>query len=135
MTGQNFASLPPTQRRNQAYTGQPLDDFSKLMYQFRSEANEGFTALDFDFVLRNYKKKSFAILEVKTGTGILSHAQQFAFREIGFFLKEGTKGTEWTCYGVNILSFENTSFDNGRAYFNNNLITKDQFFTLLKNYF
>lgn len=133
MTG--FIALPSTQQRNQAYTGTPQDDFSKLMYKYRTQANDGFTALDFDWMVRNYKKKSFAIFEIKTGNGQLSAAQKIVFQEIGRMLKIGADSEGWKFYGIHVLSFEHTSFANGRAYLNGKEITQDEFLKKLSIYF
>ncbi len=122
--------------RKTPYTGASLDDFSKFMYNFKGEANEGFTAVDFDWILRNHKKRTFALIEVKTHNGLKTYAQTIIFKEIDTMLRASAKtAANYHYIGFFNLTFEVTSFDNGKAYLNDKEITKDYFYKWLKHYF
>ena len=120
-----------TVQRNTPYLGSQLDSFSRFMYRFRIEANEGFTFIDIDTILRNYEKRTFALLEVKTKQAPLSYAQKRIFNEIDTALRRGT-GEGWTYFGFYVLSFENTSFEDGKAWFIGQEITESDFNMWLK---
>jgi hypothetical protein len=100
--------------------------FSQFMYKFRVEANSGFTFVDIDTILRNYEKQTFALMEVKCKQSPLSYAQKKIFNEIDQALRRGT-GDGWTYVGFYVLSFENTSFDDGKAFINGQEISGDEF--------
>ncbi len=120
-----------TQHRNQPRTGASLDHFSEFMYRFRVEANDGFTFIDIDTILRNYQRKTFALLEVKTKQAPLSTAQTHIFNELDGALKRGV-GDGWTYLGFYILSFEKTSFEDGKAFLNDTEVSEDEFKLWLK---
>ena len=105
--------------------------FSDFMYKFRSDANKGFVFIDIDTILRNYHKQTIALLEIKCKTAPLSYAQEKTFNEIDAALKRGM-GDGWQYIGFFLLQFEHTSFDNGKAWLNEQLITGDEFKTWLK---
>lgn len=105
--------------------------FSNFMYNFRQDANEGFTFIDIDTILRNYAKQTFALLEVKCKTAPLSYAQGKIFNELDNFLKRGVC-CGWNYIGFYLLQFEGTSFDDGAAFLNGQLITGEAFKTWLK---
>jgi hypothetical protein len=111
------------------YTGN--EGFSQFMYKFRVEANNGFTFIDIDTILRNYEKQTFALLEIKCRQANLSYAQKKIFNEMDEFLKRGSC-CGWTYIGFYLLQFEGTSFDDGAAWLNGQLITADEFKTWLK---
>lgn len=121
--------------RKTPYTGAALDEFSKCMYEFKDHANEGFTFIDFDFLLRNHIKNTFAILEVKTRQGELTYAQTKAFRDVDTCFKLGSKLCGYDYIGFYALTFENTSFKDGTAWLNGKEITNKQFFNWLKHHF
>lgn len=102
------------------------EGFSKFMYKFRVEANDGFTFIDIDTILRNYEKQTFALLEVKCKQAGLSYAQKKIFNEIDAALRRGM-GDGWQYLGFYILQFENTSFDDGKAWLNGQEITGEDF--------
>jgi hypothetical protein len=107
-----------------AFTGN--EGFSEFMYSFRSDANRGFTFIDIDTILRNHERQTFALLEIKCKAAPLSYAQSKIFNEMDEFLRRGV------CCGFFVLQFENTSFDNGKAFLNGQEITGDDFRTFLK---
>jgi hypothetical protein len=102
------------------------EGFSDFMYKFRVEANNGFTFVDIDTILRNYTKQTFALLEVKCKQAPLSYAQGKIFNEIDAALRRGM-GDGWQYLGFYILQFENTSFDDGKAWINGTEISGDEF--------
>ena len=107
------------------------EGFSDFMYKFRQDANKGFTFIDIDTIVRNYEKQTFALLEIKCKQASLSYAQQKTFNEMDEFLRRGSC-CGWTYIGFHLLQFENTSFDNGKAFLNGQEITGDDFRTFLK---
>ena len=117
------------------YTGAALDDFSRLMYGYTPQANDGFTFTDIDGILRNHKKKTLAVIEVKTRGAGLTYAQTKIFNEFDVILKRGVIGTDWTYVGFYLIAFENTSFANGRAWINGKEATEQQFISFLSKRF
>lgn len=107
------------------------EGFSEFMYSFRSDANRGFTFIDIDTILRNHEKQTFALLEIKCKAAPLSYAQAKIFNELNEFLERGTC-CGWTYVGFFLLQFENTSFEDGKAFLNEQEITDDDFRTFLK---
>jgi hypothetical protein len=107
-----------------SFTGE--EGFSNFMYAYRDECNVGFTYVNFDAIIRNYHKKTFALLEIKCKQAPLSYAQGKIFNEIDAALRRGM-GDGWQYLGFYILQFENTSFDDGKAFLNGQEITGDEF--------
>ena len=107
------------------------EGFSKFMYRFVSKANKGFTFIDCDAILRNYEKQTFSLLEIKCKQACLSYAQKKTFNEIDAALRRGV-GDGWTYVGFFVLQFENTSFDDGKAWINSQEITAEDFETFLR---
>lgn len=122
-------------QRQTPYTGASLDDFSKLMYGYSDKANEGFTFTDIDGILRNHKKKTLAVIEVKTRGAVLTYSQTKTFNEFDKILRKGAMDTAWTYIGFYLIVFENTSFANGRAWINGKEATEKQFIDFLSKRF
>ena len=131
-----MTNLHSRSERKTPYTGASLDDFSKFMYDFKGDANEGFTAVDIDWILRNHKKRTLALIEVKTRNGLKTYAQTIIFKEIDTMLRASAKtAANYQYIGFFTLTFENTSFENGNAFLNDKEITKEYFNKWLKHYF
>ena len=120
--------------RKTPYTGGALDSFSQLMYAYKNRANDGFTFCDIDAIVRNHKKQSLAIIEIKTRGANLTYSQEKQFNEIDEFLKRGVC-CGWEYLGFFKVVFENTSFEDGKVTINDNEVTKDEFLTFLDVYF
>lgn len=122
-----------TFKRNQPRTGANTDNFSEWLYKFRPEANEGFISFDIDSSIWNYRKKTFAFFEIKTRNATLSKCQAYQYPILQRMLYRGaiTEGYEFK--GFFILTFENTSFTDGKVFFQMvgkdviHLITESQF--------
>ena len=121
-------------QRQTPYTGSEFDDFSRLMYGYSDKANEGFTFTDIDGILRNYKKQTLCLIEVKTHNGQLTYSQAKVFNEMDAFLKRGVC-CGWSYIGFLKLTFENTTFDNGKVWANGKEITKTQYYDWLSKNF
>ena len=120
--------------RKKPYTGASLDDFSKLMYSYHERANAGFTFIDIDGIIRNYKKRTIAIIEIKAYNADLTYCQEKVFSELALFIKRGIC-CGWTWVGFFKIVFEGTSFENGRCWINNIEVTENQFFQFLDKNF
>lgn len=120
--------------RQMPYTGAPMDDFSKLMYDYVKRANDGFTFCDMDAIIRNHKKQSLTIIEIKTRGANLTYSQKVQFNEMDEFLKRGVC-CGWEYIGFFKVVFENTSFEDGKCFVNDNELSKDEFLTFLDVYF
>ena len=120
--------------RKTPYLGNAYDDFSRLMYSYRHSANKGFTFIDFDFLARNYEKKTFCIIEIKTYNSSVTYAQQRSFAEIDIFLKNGVCDG-WHYLGFKKLIFERGGFSTGKAELDGVLISEKEFLDFLTDNF
>jgi hypothetical protein len=111
------------------------NDFSDFMYQYSAQANTGFTFTDIDGVLRNYLKKSIALLEIKCKSAKLTYCQTCIQNEMDTWVTFGTRVNGWTYHGYHSLVFEDTYFGNSRAWLNGELITESEFIEWLGSLF
>jgi uncharacterized protein YuzB (UPF0349 family) len=112
-----------------------INDFSEFMYQYSRYANKGFTYTDIDGVLRNYTKKSVALLEIKCKNAQLTYCQTCIQSEFNTWLTIGTAASGWAYHGYHSLVFENTCFENGKAWLNGEIVTEFEFISWLGRLF
>ena len=91
---------------------------------------------DIDALIRN-KKGQFMILEKKCRMAELKKCQRISYEFLhGFII--GCNGKpihthslgrveNWTYYGIHLLQFEQTSFEDGKAFFDRKEVTKAEF--------
>lgn len=93
-------------------------------------SNQGYMASDIDLIVWNYITRKFAILEFKTNMGTIKPFQYTFFAKLNKWIKEGIKSDEenWKYLELNLITFENYSFDDGKAWLNGEPITADEFY-------
>ena len=86
----------------------------------------GYLVSDLDFILFNYKTKKIMFLEVKTRGATIKIWQRDLFKNLNKWILKGISD-DWIYLGFHLLCFEKTCFTDGRAYFDNKIISEDEF--------
>lgn len=105
-----------------------LKKFSDWIRVKLPESKTGYMVTDLDFILYNYKTKRIAFLEVKTRNYETKTWQKMFFTELAEWIR---KGTSWEFLGYHEIKFENTDFEDGKVYLDNNEITEKELVDLL----
>lgn len=95
----------------------PLD-FSNWVRRNLPDSSTGYMVTDLDFILSNYRTKKIMMLEIKTRRSRMPEFQRRLFADIDRWIKQGIDGG-WQFLGFHLLVFENNSFEDGRAWFDN----------------
>lgn len=91
------------------------------------DSESGFMASDVDFVLMNYKTRKIMLLEIKTRSKQLAKWQRLLLNKLHKVLQAGLPivDCDMEYLGMNLIVFENTSFDDGRCFLNHTEISED----------
>lgn len=111
-------------------TGKRDLTFSGWIRSELPDSKTGLLVSDLDFILCNYKAKTIILIEVKTRNKKLEKWQEILFKNIDRWLRKGIE-SDWTYFGYHVIRFENTFFDNGKCYFDDNLKTEDEIKSIL----
>lgn len=94
------------------------------------DSHTGFSVSDLDFIVWNWKAKKVMLLELKTNNATCGKAQHMMWRNLNQWIKTGiTK--DWQYLGFNLLTFEKSSFADGKAFLNNNEISEEDLIKFL----
>lgn len=94
------------------------------------ESAIGYLVTDLDFILYNYKTKKIMLLEIKTRKAKLKSWQENIFKNLALWISKGIS-PDWEFLGFHTLRFENTFFTDGRACFDNKIISEKELITRL----
>lgn len=94
-----------------------------------------FSITDIDMILRN-SRNQMMIIEKKCKMKEPSAAQSITYQMLHGLIMQANKSgpihlpkfimDKWTYYGYHLLQFENTSFDDGKVYFDHREVTQDE---------
>ena len=98
-------------------------DFSKWIRSKLPDSQTGYSASDLDFILWNWKTKKVMFLEIKTRNSEIRQGQKLMWINIHNWIKKGID-KDWTYYGFHLIQFENTSFEDGKCFFDYEEITE-----------
>ena len=99
--------------------------FSQWIRRSLPDSSTGFSVSDIDFMLWNWKTKSFALLEIKCRNVEPSVGQYKMIKNVHRWIKKGLDDN-WKYYGYNLITFEGDTFENGRVYLNKKEITEKE---------
>lgn len=106
-------------------TGTRSLDFSKWVREMLPDSQTGYSASDLDFILWNWKTKNLMFLEIKTRNAKVRQGQKMMFENINKWIKTGIDN-DWKYHGFHLITFENSSFEDGKCYFDNQEITQEE---------
>jgi hypothetical protein len=104
--------------------------FSGWIRQKLPDSSTGYSVSDLDFVLWNWKTKKIMLIELKTRNSYPRMNQKKMWHNIHKWIKNGI-GDGWLYYGFNLIKFENTSFDDGRVWFNKQTVSETELIKIL----
>ena len=90
--------------------------FSNWIRRNLPNSETGFSVSDVDFMLWNWQRREVMFVEVKTHGKELSTGQRRQFWRMHDWVTKGTAETGWNYKGWVIVTFENTSFEDGKCY-------------------
>ena len=99
--------------------------FSKWIRENLPDSKLGFLVSDLDFILCNYKTKKVMLLEIKTHNKEQSLWQKILFANLDKWIMKGIY-PNWQYLGFHIIMFENTNFNDGLVFFDNEEITEKE---------
>ena len=104
--------------------------FSRWIRNNLPDSSTGLIVSDLDFILCNYKNKKLMLLEIKTRNAELKTWQSILFSNIDRWIKKGIDA-DWEYKGFHCLKFENTFFNDGRAFLDGHETTEEELIYLL----
>jgi len=104
--------------------------FSGWIRDHLPDSATGYLVSDLDFILFNYKTKKIMLLEVKTRNVDLKYWQSTLFNNLARWVSKGID-SDWVFLGFHTLQFENTSFNDGKCYFDKVAIDEEELITKL----
>jgi len=107
----------------QEVTGVRPLDLSAWIRTSLPESKTGYLVSDLDFVLYNYRTKKLMMLELKTRNAPPREWQKLMWQNMHKWIKKGIDD-DWTYLGFNLITFENTFFNDGRCYLNGKEISE-----------
>ena len=117
------------------YTQERDLTFSRWVRENCPTPKEGWTAIDIDFVLRDYKHKRLALMEVKTHSASMTFAQEQTYRLLHNCITIGMSQIypEWSYEGHWLLVFEGKGPQDGGIKLNGIDITETQLLYYISN--
>ena len=109
------------------YTFNRDNFFSGWVRKNLPKSADGLVISDVDMILSNYKQRKIMLLEIKLRSKDIEQWQRQLFNKIHQWIKDGIKIDKdgWQYRGFYKLQFENTDFQNGKAYFGNRTQIKE----------
>jgi hypothetical protein len=107
----------------QEITGKRPLEVSKWIRRKMPDSKTGYWVSDLDFILYNVKTKKLMFLEVKTRNSPPKWFQKTMWKSIHNWIRKGIDD-DWTYLGFNLITFENTVFNDGRCFLNGKEISE-----------
>jgi len=82
------------------------------------DSSTGYSASDLDFILWNWKTNKFMLLEIKTRNMKCRTGQKIMWKLINKIFHKGCPA-DWQYLGFHLVVFENTTFEDGKCFFDN----------------
>ena len=95
--------------------------FSDWIRKKLPDSYTGYYVTDLDFILFNFEKKIIMLIEIKTRNSNLKDWQQRIFLLVSKWIKKGIN-EGWEYKGFHVIKFENTFFNDGKCYYDNEVI-------------
>lgn len=105
-------------------------DFSQWVREKLPDSSTGFCASDLDFILWNWKTKKVMFLEIKTRNSYPKYFQKSMYNNLHKWIKNGIDA-DWKYYGFHLIVFENTTFEDGKCYLDNEEISEQELIKFL----
>ena len=111
-------------------TGKRDLTFSGWVRQKLPDSSTGYMVTDIDFVFFNYRTKKMMICEIKTHNSSVKVWQKKFYEKLNTWIKKGIDD-DWQYFGVNLITFEKTCFEDGDVFFNNKKVNEDELIHIL----
>lgn len=98
--------------------------FSGWVRKELPDSSTGFMVADLDFILQNYKTKKLMLLEIKTRNAELRPWQYNLFKNLDRWIAKGID-LDWRYLGFHRIKFQNTFFNDGKCFYDDNEISED----------
>jgi hypothetical protein len=79
---------------------------------------DGHRVQDVDFVVWNKYQQKIMFIELKSYNNNVPPDQRLMLKKLNNWIKKGIDN-DWTFYGTHLITFENSSFENGKCFLNN----------------
>ena len=106
----------------------PHESLKKMSDWIRSnlpDSSMGFMVSDLDFILYNYKTKMCIFIEIKTHNAELRFWQSSMLKNLERWMEKGIDDG-WLFGGVEVIKFENSSFQDGKVWLNEKETTEEE---------
>ena len=97
--------------------------FSQWIRKKLPDSYTGFRVTDLDFILWNEATKQVILLEIKSKQAKLKPYQHRMWGHMNRWL---INGCDWEYLGFHLVTFENTSFEDGRCFFDHDEISESE---------
>jgi hypothetical protein len=103
-------------------------DFSGWVRENLPDSYDGFRVSDLDFILANVKTKKIMLLEQKIYAGKTRNWQKELFSYVNRWISTGieNENPDWEYLGFHTVVFEKTFPENGKIWFDGQLVTKEE---------
>ena len=115
------------------FTGTRDLKFSGWIRQQLPDSGTGYFVTDVDFILENWKTRKIMFLEVKTRSASVKLGQNILFHNIARWIAKGID-RGWEFCGYHTVVFENTFFDDGKCFFDDDEITETELMLKLASF-
>ena len=96
-----------------------------LREQKQIDSSLGFVATNLDYVWKNFKTGDWMLIEEKRFSGKVTFSQRKLFTHLHKSIQDKKY------HGIHLITFENTSPEDGKIYLDNREITKDELLRFL----
>lgn len=110
--------------------------FNEWIKKYLPDSYGGYLVTDVDFVLYDESINRFMILEVKTKNGVMKYWQKRVYKQLAKWIEIGIRHDEyagpWQFLGFHQLIFQHTTPEDGRMFFDNKEVERDELLRILE---